>query len=282
MAANDLTHTNHDSTVLDLNDGITYELEEIRGLRNNPGEIVTSDTPYRIPVAGYEGVNPLARNIEIDLIVHGTLGANLDTRLRALRFHFNVDRRDDELGILDYTNFEGTRRQVDVVPWADDPADVQGWLVPGIQGEGWGEVTVKLRALDPTLYGTSWVSQSSNFNGTNAVNVALNNTGDEDGYLDIDVAATVTADWTIEDSYGNVLTFVTGLGGAETLDAYVHPKRKQRFFTGPGGADWRGQLGTGSKLIFAAPGNHNVTFTGGGGGDNGAFTARFRPRYSSM
>lgn len=280
--ANDLTHTNDDSTTLDLADGDTYRLVEIRGVRNNPGELAKSDSVYRRPAIAYEAVNPISRNIEIDLLVLGTLGTNIETRLRALRSHFNVDRRAGSTGVLSYTDFEDKTMLIDVIPWFDDPADVGSWLIPGVSGDGWGFITIRLLAPDSTFYASSWVSDSDTFNGTTPVNLSIANAGDEDAYYDIDVGGVVTADWTIEDSYGNVLTFVTGLGGGETLDAYVHPDRKQRVFTGPGGADWRGQLGSGSRLLFAAPGTNNLTFTGGNAGDSGSIAARIHSRYSSM
>lgn len=282
MAADDLTYTNHDSTALNLNDGSTYQLVEIRGIRGLPGEIVTSETPFVTPVGRYQGYNPDARTIEIELLVHGTLGTNLDTRIGALMAHFRVDQRDDELGVLTYTNWEGTQRAIEIAPPNGESNPIGSWLVPGRSGAGWAQLTLALIAQDPTFYDPNWVSDTDNFSGTGNVNLGLNNAGDEDAYLHIAVGATVTADWTITDANGTVLTFVDGVAGAETLTMYLHKQAKLFSMSHSVDGDWRGKRASASGFIVAPPGNHNLVFAGGDVGDNGAITAKCYPRYSTF
>jgi len=282
VAANDLSYTNHDTTTLDLNDGTTYQLLEIRGLRGYPGQIVTSETPYITPVAKYEGYNPEARTIEIDLLVYGTLGTDLDTNIGALYAHFVPDARDDEMGVLTYTNWEGTQLAVEIAPPNMAAAPIGEWLVPGLVGRGWARVTLALVSQESTWYDPNWVSDTDNFNGTNPVTLTLNNNGDMDAYLHITIGATVSADWTIADAYGNTMTFVDDVDGAQTLTMYLHKEEKLYYITNSVDGTWRGKLGTASRMCVGPYGNNNLTFTGGDAGDNGAITAKLYPRWSTF
>lgn len=282
MAANDLSHTNHDSTTLDLNDGTIYRLSEIRGIRGSPGQIVTSEVAFVTPVARYEGFNPDRRIIEMDIVVRGILGTNLDTRIGALYAHFWPDQRDDELGVLTYTNMEGTQRALEVAPPAGESAPDAEWFVPGLVGTSTVVVTIALEGMEPSLYSPSWVSDTGNFNGTNDVNISMANAGDVDGYLHIAIGGPVTADWSITDAYSNALTFADDVDGGETLTMYLHKQEKLFFITHSVDGDWRGQRSSASVMPVAKYGTNNITFKGGDAGDNGAITCKHYPRYSTF
>lgn len=282
MAANDLSHTNHDSTVLNLNDGNIYKLAEIRGIRGSPGQIVTSETPFVTPVAKYEGFNPDRRIIEMDIVVRGILGTNLDTRIGALFSHFWVDQRDDEDGVLTYTNHEGTQRAIEIAPPEGESSPSAQWFVPGKVGSSTVVVTIAMIALDPSFYSPSWVTDTDNFNGTNPVTLSLANAGDVDAYIYAEIDGPVTADWSIADAYGNTLTFADDVDGGQTLTMYLHKQGKLFYITHSVDGDWRGQRATSSVMPVAKYGTNNLTFTGGDAGDNGAIEAKCYPRYSTF
>lgn len=282
MAANDLSHTNSASTVLNLNDGIIYKLSAIRGIRGSPGQIVTSETPYVTPVAKYEGFNPDRRIIEMDIVVRGVLGTNLDTRIGALFSHFWVDQRDDDLGVLTYTNWEATQRAIEITPPGGESTPSAQWFVPGRVGTSTVVVTIAMEAMEPSFYSPSWVSDTDNFNGTNPVTISMANAGDVDGYLDILIGGVVTANWSIADAYGNTLTFADDIDGGQTIHMYLHRQKKLFYITHSVDGDWRGQRASSSVMPVAKYGTNNITFTGGDAGDNGAITCKHYPRYSTF
>jgi len=284
VAANALTHTNSSTTVLNLNDGVIYQLVEgsPRGIYGVPFDIVTADTPMRRPRGILLAAQPQARTIEIDLIVHGASRSAIITNLRALRKHLAIDARAGAMGQLTYTSDSTAQRVFRVTPLVDDREDVESWLRSGAAARGWAIVTLRFLALDPTCYNPTAVTPSGALSGTGNVSISCANAGDADAWVTITIGAggTVATNLKVWDAYGTWLEFNDTVAAAETLVLTLNPQGLAMTHSVDG--NWFHKRVSGSGLPVVKNGTNNMTFRGGDAGDNGAIAISFYSTYTSM
>ena len=281
MAANDLTHVNSASASLNLNDGIVYSLLEgyPKGIYSLPYDTVTADTPLRRPRGILLAAQPRARQIEINILVRGATRSALATNMRALRAHFAVDARDGKLGRLDFINDNLVARNFKVTPLIDDTQDANSWLRSGASDRGWGIVTLRLVALDPTCFSPAVVTPSGALSGTSAVNISCANAGDENAWAQMVIGTSGTAtNLKITDAYGTWLEFVDVVGAAETLTLNLNPQSLTMTHSADG--NWINKRKSGSGIPVIKYGTNNLVFTGGDAGDNASIAITFYSTYS--
>lgn len=283
MAVNDLSYTNINSTSLDLNDGTTYELVEIRGIYSPAFEPVFHDTPARRPSGVYVVHNELHRAIEIELVVNGSSLSALITNLKALWTHFYVDVREEAspaLGTLTYTTFNSNQRAIACTPGKNDgKTDADQWWVSTRTATGKAIVTVRLDAPDPTFYDPSQNEETDTFNGTSNVTVSCTNSGESYAYPTILWGGVVT-NGKVTDSYGDWCQMTDTVESGRTLTMVFNPQNKS--FTLDTNAVWRDKREAGSQLVRIAPGTNDMTFVGEGAADAGSITVRWYDRYASI
>jgi len=278
MPQNALTHTNSDSTALDLNDGTTYRLIEARGLYIVPIEHVMVPIPRKVPFALLRGVNPQVRSVELDILVYGaTLGALMGA-VSDLYAHFYADVFNDDRGTLTYTGWNGNTVAIKVAPHVPSGvADGTEWCWSSSQSEGATRVTLRLVAPDFTWYSTSESSNSGSLSGTSPVNISCTNNGDAPAYLRVRVNGQATS-VTITDAYSKTFQFEATISAGQYVDCDFDPSALS--FTRDNGDDWYNNRSSDSALIRVKPGTNNITFTGGAGGDNGTLSLTWDDRYS--
>lgn len=277
---NELTHVNSATTTLNLNDGTTYTLLDIRGIYQHAGDAILTPSVRRHPVSIYQGFNPAERQIEVDLWVAGATVSALITNLRALWAQFYVDMRADSTGVLTYTAPNGNARSIRVTPPEGATADAAEWWIPNSTGSSRAKVTLKFRAPDPTFYATTATTVNGAFSGTGSVNLSCANAGDCDAYPTITYTGGVTNP-KVTDAYGHYLQIEKTLTGAEVLTMVLDPQKGQLAITGPSSADWYNYRSGTSRIVTVKYGTNNLVFAGGDAGDNATISVSFRARYST-
>ena len=280
---NDCWHTNSAGSVINLNDRTRYSLRDITGLFHLPGAAILTDVPLKTPRAIYQGQNPSMRTCDLVLTVHGRTTEDAFDNMRLLYAHFWVDARDDELGTLRYIAMNGVDRWTYVTPpQGDDPLLDQWWIARSVARAGI-ELSIRLIAPDPTWYAPTAVSSFGAFVGVGAIPVLCTNPGDVAAWtiINLDPAFTQTTTPLIVDNYAHSLQFTGTITPPRDLTCNLNPQRGQLSIELDDGTNWLGLRYSGSQLIQARPGAHNITFTGGNAGDDGMITVSFYPRYSS-
>jgi len=268
-------YINHDSDTLNLSDGDIYRIIAVNGIMTAPSEPIILDIPRRTPRGIYVANNPLAREITLSILVKGSTPKQLMTRIEALRSHMRIDARDNELGVFDCTGWSGNRKYIQVTPWPDDGDDTDEFLIEDTRAP-FAIIAVHFTALD-FWYNPSAVTPSGNFSGTADVNISCANAGDEDAWATITIAGQATTP-KITDHYGTWLEFVDDVDTGETLTLTLNPQELAMVHLADG--NWLGQRKSGSMIPVIAHGTHDLTFTGGGAGDNGNIGVSFHSTYS--
>jgi len=276
MAANALSHTNSASTSLNLNDGSTYKLREIRGIYELSSEPVSATTLSRTPAGVYLVSNQVVRVIEVELLAYGSTLANAVTAVRALAAQCNVDHRDGAEGTLDYTSWNNNRRAIKVVL---RKGGMEIHWSRSINGKAsWAIVTLTFDAQDANFYNPVQSSASAtNFNGASNVNVSCVNNGDEPAYPTI-VWGAVATNPKVTDAYGVWFQYADTITAGQTVTSVFEPSGKS--FTNDVEGNWAGMRESGSAMVKVKPGTNNLVMVGEAG-DTGSIAVTWYDRYSS-
>jgi hypothetical protein len=278
MAAGDLTYTNSSSTALDLNDGSTYDLLDIRGIYGAASDAVIEPVARRTPAGVYYASNPGVRKIELDIWVYGATASALTTNLRALWSHFYVDVRDESLGTLDFTALNSNRRCIKVIPDKNPDIGVDTWWIPKTTAKSNAVVTVLLSAPDPTFYAPSQKTATGSFSGTSNVNVSCANAGDVDAYPTIVWEAAATNP-KVTDAHSKWFQYEETITAGQTVTSIFEPQSKS--FSNDTEGDWANYIAAASAMVVVKHGTNNLVFLGDDAGDDGDITVTWYDRYSS-
>ena len=282
MAANDLQHTNSASTTLNLNDGNVYSLLEPgpAGIWGTPAENVTQEVPARLPRRVLVATQPVARDIQMPLLVQGDSRPDLITNLAALATHLRVDAKASAYGVLQYESDSGAVRAYRVMPVVDSIDRAIDWLRSNPSARGWARIELTLQCLDHTCYNPTLVEPAqATLSGVANVNISCANAGDEDAYIvQIVVAATAT-NLKLTDANGVWLQFTDAVVGAETLTIKLAPW--DFAITHSVDGDLLGKRVTGSGVPKIKAGTNNLVATGGDAGDDGTLDVDFYSTHGS-
>ena len=291
MAVGDLYHTNNAGETLNLNDELYFFLQAIRGIYHDPHENITQDIPYRVPRSILLANNPLARQIEVDLLVRRHAMPGVISARRRLVKHFHRDARDTAMGTLDYTapsevavgelfvGTEGVRRIIDVFP-VSDTEDAREWTFVDFEAQSipWITLTLTFVAPIPWFYDYVQTILTANLNGTANVAMSCPNPGDEDVYPEIVFHGQAT-NVRVTDGYGNWTELTQTITAGQWMRAIFDPNESS--FTRDNGAAWWNYRAAGSIEVMVRSGTHNLVFRGGNAGDNALVDVRYRPAYAS-
>lgn len=279
MALNDLAYANHDTTSLNLNDGTTYRLMEVRGIYDDATEPVTVKLPRNKPVGIFVLNNQVHRAIEVDIRITATTLSSALTNLRALRKHFHVDSfRKGGLGTLTYTAFNNITRAIKCAP---SERQDEKWLRAQNGGGSTCIATVRLIAPEPSFYNATATTETGAFSGTSDVTVECTNNGDEDAYVTI----TYTTDGSnqlvnpqVTDYYSQALTIEQTMAVSKVMVLTLNPQTLSILYDG---TNIFGKRASGQDIVVIAPGTHNLTFTADNAAANATIGLSWNDRYST-
>lgn len=261
MTAGDITYTNSDSTLLNLNDGTTYDLVDIPGIFGWEVETVLVTTPRNMPPAIYVSSNPKSKDLKLFILAKGATASACQTNVHALQNHFWVDVHNKSQGTLAYTALNTSALSAKLA------------LKTFIEGTyQFGQLAAYCQCLcevtfgqaDPTWYGAV-INAASAFNGSTPVNVSIANTGNCDSSLTITYTGTATATVNpqVTDDYGHVLKIEDTIPDTKVLIMDLDPESLS--ITYDGSTNWYGKRSTASQLVVAKPGTHNLVFVADSG-----------------
>ncbi len=284
MDRGQLTYTNHNGTVINLNDGSWFCLQEPPnnepvGIYGIPTAPVFASIPRKIPVGVYQANNMLRRGIQLPLLVTGCSRGELTSRFFALWSVLWVDIRDDEQGTLSYVNWDWVEKRIECAA-IGNANGIDSWLASAPADESGAEFTVSLDCADPTFYFPALNTETGNFAGAGNVNIACTNNGNADAYPTIlyeadDANAIIEPQ--VTDAHGSVLLLENTIAVGQEAEIIADPQNITIIYDlGP--TDWFGQRSSGSEMPLVAPGTNNLVFTNTNAAAGGSITVTWHDR----
>ena len=277
-----LSYTNHEGSVLRLNNRARFFTRSFSGAFYIPGEPIMTPVPSKPMASSYGGYNTTDRQVIVVVAVSDLGDGGVTAALRALYAHFWPDQRDSERGTITYTTEGNITRELTVTPPdAREPGLGDFWhAAPGARGTV--DVTLRFWAEDPGWSDTTIQTGLGAIVGVGAIPVLCTSNGDMDAWctINVDPVATQTTNLSITDSHGNTLSFTGVITPPRDLTLVLNPARGVLSMKLDDGTDWKGLRNTGSKLPRVAPGANNITFTGGAAGDDGGITVTWKDKFS--
>lgn len=284
MDRGQLTYTNHDGTVVNLNDGSWFTLQEDpnepAGIYGIPTAPVFASIPRKIPVGVYQANNMLRRGISLPLLVAGCDRGEVITRFKALWDVLWADIRDDEQGTLSYVAWNYVEKRIECAA-IGNANGIDSWLAAAAASESGADFTVSLDCADPTFYYPTLNTETGNFAGAGNVNIACTNAGNADAYPTIlweadDGNAIISPQAT--DAHGSILLIENTIAIGEDVTIVADPQSISITYSAAGGTDWFGQRSSGSEMPLIAPGTHNLVFTNTNAAATGSITVTWHDR----
>ena len=283
MDRGELTYTNHDGTIISLNDNSWFCLQEENnepvGIYGIPTAPVFASIPRKIPVGVYQANNMLRRGIQIPLLVTGCDRGELVTRFKSLWDVLWVDIRDDFQGTLTYTAWNFVTKLIECAA-IGNANGIDSWLSAAASSESGADFTVSLDCGDPTFYYPTLKTAAGNFAGAGNVNIACANAGNADAYPTIlyeadDANAIIEPQ--VTDAHGSVLLIEDTIAVGQEAEIIADPQNISiTYDLGP--TDWFGRRSSGSEMPLVAPGTNNLVFTNTNAAAGGSITVTWHDR----
>jgi len=283
MYRGQLTYTNHNGTIANLNDGSWFTLQEESnepaGIYGVPTSPVFASIPRKVPVGVYQANNMLRRGISLPLLVTGCSRGELITRFKALWDVLWVDVRDDAQGTLSYVAWNYVEKLIKCAVMGNANG-IDSWLASAAASESGADFTVSFDCADPTFYFPTLKTETGNFAGAGNVNIACTNAGNADAYPTIlweadDGNAIIEPQ--VTDAHGSVLLIENTIAIGQSLTIVAEPQEMSiTYDLGP--ADWFGQRSSGSEMPLVAPGTNNLVFTNTNAAATGSITVTWHDR----
>ena len=263
MAAGDLTYTNHDGTVVSLNNGGTlFQQHRPRGWFHSTHEPVRLNTMLKVmdSVFMFNVMKP--RTISTTLDVRGTPDAvlrHISDVIDVLR----VDIVDDERGVLTYTDLNGLTRACKVVVDSIEP--LTDWVHEFLGLPTRLYVPLTFIADDPSVYNPqSVIPTPTTFNGVNPVTQSCANAGNVDTYPRF-LFTGVLVNPVVTDQNGDFWEVEITMVAGDTLEIDTDPLFPSIIYTpiatGVPVSRIMSLSVTSTPNLVVTPGTHNLTFT---------------------
>ena len=280
------TYTNHDSEVINLNDGlVTFFAKDglPRNLFTPTFRIAEVDIPSNIPASSYQGHIMEVREIPMTLWIKGTPDVIIGHVANLIDYLW-LDIRDSQRGTFQYTAWNLVTRSIKCA--LSNISQLSQWINEFAGVEGRVQLPIVLRCQDPTFYDSVTVNAAQGtFNDAVNVNVSCINAGNADAYPRITYTGIVESP-KVTDSYGNLLTLEDDTTHAlDTIVMDLDPLNFSVTYTPNGGSatSWANKISSASKLPLIAPGTNNLTFVSADGTPSGNATidVAFESRYAA-